>query len=487
MCAVPGVRARPRRVAHPVGRRLGAARGNMVDVRRSIERGIIVTTQLSKAAVVPGPAGHPLLGMLPALRRDLLGTILDGFHTYGDVVAYHVGLPQGPRAVSMDVVNVHHPDGIHQVLTTPQVFSRRASAYEILREFIGEGLLTSDGDRWLRQRRTLQPLFTPRRVARYTELMTEEAARVADDMALTTGSVVDLYQVMQRYTMRVVGRALFGDDIDEVVPRLQELMPILGDLALARALQVVKLPLSWPTPRARRIGQVRASQYEIVDRIIADRQGRAVGEGKEDLLSRLFAAEDPETGQALSIEEIRDQVLVFLLAGHETTSAGLAFTMHLLGRHPDVQERVAAEAATGDGELVRAAVLEGMRLYPPVYSMERMSETDVVVSGHRIPANTKVVLAPWVTHRHPEFWPDPERFEPDRFLGRQERPRYAYFPFGGGPRSCIGEHFALLEMTVLLSALLARYRVDTRDERLELVPMVTLRPAGAVRATLTVR
>ncbi|AVT29119.1 cytochrome P450 [Plantactinospora sp. BC1] len=441
---------------------------------------------MSKAIAVPGPAGHPLLGMLPALRHDLLGSILDGFHTYGDVVAYHVGLPRGPRAVSVDVVNVHHPDGIRQVLTTPQVFSRRASAYEILREFIGEGLLTSDGDRWLRQRRTLQPLFTPRRVARYTELMAEEAARVVDDMAVTTGSVVDLYQVMQRYTMRVVGRALFGDDIDEVVPRLQELMPILGDLALARALQVVKLPLSWPTPRSRRITQVRATQYEIIDRIIAARQ-RMGGEENEDLLSRLSAAEDPETGQALSMEEIRDQMLVFLLAGHETTSAGLAFTMHLLGQHPEVQERVVAGIGTGDEELVRAAAMEGMRLYPPVYSMERMAESDVVVSGYRIPANTKVVVAPWVTHRHPEFWPDPERFEPDRFLGQQERPRYAYFPFGGGPRSCIGEHFALLEMTVLLSALLARYRVDTRDERLEVVPMVTLRPAGAVRATLTVR
>ncbi|GAB3980611.1 cytochrome P450 [Plantactinospora veratri] len=445
-----------------------------------------MTTQLSKAIAVPGPAGHPLLGMLPALRRDLLGSILDGFHTYGDVVAYHVGLPRGPRAVSVDVVNVHHPDGIHQVLTTPQVFSRRASAYEILREFIGEGLLTSDGDRWLQQRRTLQPLFTPRRVARYTELMANEAARVVDDMAVTTGSVVDLYQVMQRYTMRVVGRALFGDDIDEVVPRLQELMPILGDLALARALQVVKLPLSWPTPRSRRITQVRATQYEIVDRIIAARQ-RTGGEENEDMLGRLFAAKDPETGQTLSMEEIRDQILVFLLAGHETTSAGLAFTMHLLGRHPEVQERVAAGIGTGDQELVRAAAMEGMRLYPPVYSMERMTETDVVVSGYRIPANTKVVVAPWVTHRHPEFWPDPERFEPDRFLGQQDRPRYAYFPFGGGPRSCIGEHFALLEMTVLLSALLARYRVDTRDERLEVVPMVTLRPADAVRATLTVR
>ncbi|MFY1693008.1 cytochrome P450 [Plantactinospora sp. WMMB782] len=445
-----------------------------------------MTTQLSKAIAVPGPAGHPLLGMLPALRHDLLGSILDGFHTYGDVVAYHVGLPRGPRAVSVDVVNVHHPDGIHQVLTTPQVFTRRASAYEILREFIGVGLLTSDGDRWLRQRRTLQPLFTPRRVTRYTELMAEEAARVVDDMAVTTGSVVDLYQVMQRYTMRVVGRALFGDDIDEVVPRLQELMPVLGDLALARALQVVKLPLSWPTPRSRRINQVRATQYEIIDGIIAARQRSGVDENG-DMLGLLSAAEDPETGQALSMEEIRDQMLVFLLAGHETTSAGLAFTMHLLGRHPEVQERVAAGIGAGDEELVRAAAMEGMRLYPPVYSMERMAESDVVVSGYRIPANTKVVVAPWVTHRHPEFWPDPERFEPDRFLGRQERPRYAYFPFGGGPRSCIGEHFALLEMTVLLSALLARYRVDTPDERLEVVPMVTLRPAGAVRATLTVR
>ncbi|MEU8256968.1 cytochrome P450 [Micromonospora inaquosa] len=445
-----------------------------------------MTTQLSKAAAVPGPVGHPLLGMLPALRDDLLGSILDGFHTYGDVVAYHVGLPRGPRAVSVDVVNVHHPDGIHQVLTTPQLFSRRASAYEILREFIGEGLLTSDGDHWLQQRRTLQPLFTPRRVARYTELMAEEAARVVDDMAVTAGSVVDLYQVMQRYTMRVVGRALFGDDIDEVVPRLQELMPILGDLALARALQVVKLPLSWPTPRSRRITQVRTAQYEIVDRIIAARQ-RVGDEENEDMLSRLFAAKDPETGQSLSMEEIRDQILVFLLAGHETTSAGLAFTMHLLGRHPEVQDRVAAGIGTGDEELVRAAVMEGMRLYPPVYSMERMTEADVVVSGHRIPANTKVVVAPWVTHRHPEFWPDPERFDPDRFLGQQDRPRYAYFPFGGGPRSCIGEHFALLEMTVLLSALLARYRVAAPDERPEVVPMVTLRPAGAVRATLTVR
>lgn len=446
-----------------------------------------MTTQLTLAASVPGPTGHPILGMLPAFRRDLLGSILDGFHQYGDVVAYHVGLPRGPRAVSADVVTVHHPEGIHKVLTTPQVFSRRASAYEILREFIGDGLLTSDGDRWLRQRRTLQPLFTPRRVAHYTELMADEAARIADEIAITAGSELDLYQLTQRYTMRVVGRALFGDDIDDIVPRLQALMPVLGDLALARALQVVKLPLSWPTPRARRIAQVRATQYGIVDRIIANRQAGAGGEEQDDILSRLFAAQDPETGEGLSTEEIRDQVLLFLLAGHETTSATLAFTMHLLGRHPEVQDRVAAESGSGDGQLVRAAIMEGMRLYPPAYSMERMVESDVTVSGYHLSANTKVILTPWVTHRHPDFWPEPERFEPDRFLGPQDRPRYAYFPFGGGPRGCIGEHFALLQTTVLLGALLARFRIDAHDERLKVVPMVTLRPADAVRATLTVR
>jgi cytochrome P450 len=425
--------------------------------------------------------------MLPAFRRDLLGSILDGFHKYGDVVAYHVGLPRGPRAVSADVVTVHHPDGIHQVLTTPQVFSRRASAYEILQEFIGDGLLTSNGDRWLRQRRTLQPLFTPRRVGRYAELMAEEATRIADEIAVDAGSVVDLYQLTQRYTMRVVGRALFGDDIDEVVPRLQALMPVLGDLALARALQVVRLPLSWPTPRSRRIAQVRATQEGIVGRIIANRQAETGGDEHDDMLSRLFAARDPETGEGLSTEEIRDQVLLFLLAGHETTSATLAFTMHLLGRNPEVQERVAAKSGTGDDELVRATIMEGMRLYPPAYSMERMTESEVTVSGYRLPADTKVMLTPWVTHRHPDFWPEPERFEPDRFLGPQERPRYAYFPFGGGARSCIGEHFALLQTTVLLSALLARFRIATPDERLKVVPMVTLRPAGAVPATLTLR
>ncbi|GAA4691173.1 cytochrome P450 [Phytohabitans rumicis] len=421
--------------------------------------------------------------MAPAFRRDMLGTLLDGFHRYGDVVTYHFGPRWGPRAVSQNVVMAHHPDGIHEVFTTPRVFSRRTTGFQVLTEFIGAGLLTSDGEVWLRQRRTLQPLFTPRRVAGYTELMTAEAERVAADPTVAPGSTVDLHHLMQRYALRVVGRALFGDDVDEAIPQLQRLMPILSDLALARALQVVRAPLRWPTPRTRRITRERAAQYGIVDAIIARHADREPGAERDDMLSRLHTARDPETGQPLSTEEIRDQVLVFLLAGHETTAGALTFTLHLLGRYPEIQDRV----AKGDADLVRAALLEGMRLYPPAYSTERLADVDTTIAGYQVPAGTRVMLSSFVTHRHPDFWPDPDRFDPDRFTGQHTRPRYAYFPFGGGPRSCIGEHFALLEATVLLRTLLARYRVEALDQRLRLAPMITLRPAEPVRAVLRPR
>lgn len=435
------------------------------------------------APAAPGPSGHAVLGMAPEFRRDMLGTLLTGFHTYGDVVSYHFGPRRGPRAVSQDVVMAHHPDGIHEILTTTRVFSRRTTGFQVLTELIGTGLLTSDGDVWLRQRRTLQPLFTPRRVAGYTELMTAEAERIAAEPRFAPDTVVDLHRLMQRYTLRVVSRALFGDEVDDAVPQLQRLIPVLGDLALARSLQLVRPPLSWPTPRSRRIGRERATQYAIVDGIIA-RHG--TDGDSDDMISRLRAARDPETGQPLSTEEIRDQVLVFLLAGHETTAGALTFALYLLGRHPEVQDRVAA-GGDPDPDLVRAVLLESMRLYPPAYTTERLADIDTTIGGYHVPAGTRVMISPFVTHRHPEFWPDPDRFDPDRFTGRQDRPRYAYFPFGGGPRSCIGEHFALLEATVLLRTLLARHRIEALDERLRLAPMITLRPAGPVRALLSPR
>jgi cytochrome P450 len=448
--------------------------------------GDVMTTTAPQAppTAIPGPRGQALLGMAPALRRDLLGTLLDGFHHYGDLVTYRIG-PRWDR-LGPPLVAVHHPDGVRQVLTNPQTFSRRTAGFEVLSEMLGEGLLTSDGDMWLRQRRTLQPLFTPRRVAGYTDLMTAEAQRSASGCATSPGSVVDLHELMQVYTLRVVGRALFGDEVDDVVPDLQRLVPLASDLSLARSMQMPRLRLQYPLPRNRRFRRVSAELYAVVERILARRAGNDGAAGvddNDDMLSRLHAARDPETGQPLSREEIRDQVLVFLLAGHETTAGALTFTLHLLGRHPDIQDRV----ANGDPELVRAAVLEGMRLYPPAHTTERRASVDTQIAGHHIAAGTPVLVSPWVTQRHPEFWPTPDRFDPDRFLGDHARPRYAYFPFGGGPRSCIGEHFAMLEATVLLRTLLTRYRIESLDAQIRLTPLITLRPAEPVRAVIRAR
>lgn len=431
---------------------------------------------------IPGPPGNWLTGMAPALLRDTLGCLLDGLHRYGDTVAFRLGPRRGPLGRS--VVAAYHPTDVHHILTAgDQVFSRRTVSFTVLTEVFGSGLLTTDGETWRRQRRTLQPLFTPRRVAAYAELMAAEAARIVTD-APTAPRVADLHELMQRYTLRVVGRALFGQDVDDAVPVLADLVPRLSDLARLRTMQIARAPLGWPTPRNRRLSRLRVAQYRLVDEILAKRAGRP--DGGDDLVSRLAAARDPETGAALSNQEIRDQALIFLMAGHETTAGALTFTLHQLGQHPELQERAASDDA-----YARAAVQEGMRLFPPAYATERVAAADTEIGGYAIPRGTPVLVSPWVTHRHPGIWPDPLRFDPGRFSGGRERPdpaqRYAYFPFGGGPRSCIGEHFALLEATVLLRALLGRYRVTCADQPLELAPMITLRPTGPVRATLTTR
>jgi cytochrome P450 len=218
------------------------------------------------------------------------------------------------------------------------------------------------------------------------------------------------------------------------------------------------------------------------------------------LVTRLRQARDPVTGAPLSEAEIRDQALVFLMAGHETTAGALTFTLHLLGRFPDVQARVAAEvhevlgpddapSAEQYQRLVwtRAALIEGMRLSPSAHTTERCTAEPLELGGFRLPADQIVLVSPWSTHRHPDFWPDAERFDPRRFVGSHDRPRYAYFPFGGGPRSCVGEHFAMLEAVILLAALLRHRTVRSVRADLPVTPQITLRPVGDVPVALTAR
>ncbi len=443
------------------------------------------------AAPIPGPAGHPLLGMARPLRADLLGTLQEGFARYGDVVAYRVGPARGPRRLRARLVAVRHPEDVRRALLETDVFARGTPSYTVLRELFGETLVTMEGAEWRARKRTLQPLFTRRHVARYADQLEAEAGRVVAGWRQLGEQPVDVAQAMDQYALRVLGQTLFAeeDGIDaDTVAALERLVPRVGSQVVARVTQMVRPPLRWPTPRNRRFVALRAELRETIERVAARRERDDDG---GDLLSRLRAARDPEGGAALTAQEVRDEALLLMLAGHTTTADVLTSTLHLLGRHPELQERVAAAAATGapdaPDDLVRAAVQEAMRLHPPSYVLARRTAAGTELGGRAVPAGTLVLVVPWATHRDPRWWPDPERFDPMRFVGEHARPPFAYVPFSAGGRACIGRHLAMLESTILVRALLRAYRLESLDATLPLSPLISMRPEGPVRARLRPR
>jgi cytochrome P450 len=467
-----------------------------------------MAVSLASPRAVPGPAPSVLTGNALALRRDLLGELVRDRARYGDLVRYQVG-PRPP--VGHTFLVAHHPDDVRVVLSqTGRIFTKDTAMFRAAGDVLGRSLLTDDGPGYRRHRRIVQPLFTARQVARYAPLMLQEALATAgaltgEDVGPGAGGQVDLHLLAMRYTLRVVGRTLFGDDVERLVPVLDALVPEVGDAIRRRGLQVVQVAMRWPTPANRRPRRLHRRLQDVVQDVLASSARTGLGHGRDDLVGRLYDATDPEgaggagSRAGLTAQEVRDQALVFLLAGHETTAAALTSALHLLGCHPQAQAEVAVELDSVLGtrsvdladverlRVTRAALMEAMRLYPPVYAVDRTTTAPVELAGHPLPAGTVLAVSPWSTHRHPEFWPDPERYDPRRFLGEQERPRYAWFPFGGGPRSCVGEHFAMLEATILLAALLRRFTVTSEPGTLQVLPRVTLRPVGTVPAVLTTR
>jgi cytochrome P450 len=436
-----------------------------------------------------------LLGSAWELRRDRLGLYERAMRRDGDVVRFPIG-PPGRR---FEIYGVFHPDGVQRVLAGSR--GRYSKRTRFVRG-LGRGLLVSEGELWQRQRRVIQPLFTRRAIAGYSTLMGEEASLAAERWT-SGGRVVprvDAHAEMTRLTLRVVGRAIFGDDVDEAREVLRSAFPMVTRWAFRRAMSPVRLPASWPTPANVRAARARRELYAVVDGLIARR--RAAGAAGDDLVSRLLCARDPDSGAAMDERQVRDEALVFVLAGHETTAIALTFALDLLGRHAGEQELIREEVDRVLGgrapavddvaalERVAMAVKEAMRLYPPAPSWGRRAEVDDEIGGYRIPAGSHVVVSPWATHRHPAFWDQPEVFDPSRFAPEREaaRHRYAYFPFGAGPRACIGSHFALTEAVIALAVILQRFRLRAGQRRPPLETSgITLRPARPVPIALTPR
>ncbi|MDW8283582.1 MAG: cytochrome P450 [Myxococcales bacterium] len=470
---------------------------------------------------IPLLPGGNWLGHVMLFRRNRMG-FLRALVGAGDICRM--------RFYRKDVVLVTAPELVQEVLVErARSFEKSAVLRYLLYPLAGEGLFTSRGELWRRQRRIMAPLFSPAQISRYARDMVACAERTIDTWG--DGEVRDMARETTRITMSVAGKTLFDADTfseaDELGAALTTVLAWVGrqggsllpvmQAQLSRSLERLSERLS-PGPRdqlralaARLHGPVllfgrgdRAMTRAValldrrVQRMIDDR--RAAGLHQPDLLTRLLTARDEADGGAMSDRQVRDEVLTLFVAGHETTATGLAWALYLLARHPEQYRRAQAEADALAGppshedlprlDYTQRVFKEALRLYPPVPLFSREAISDVTVGGHRLPCGTFVFLSPFATQRRPDLWSDPERFDPDRFLPEQEerRHRYAYFPFSAGPRICLGIHFALMEGPLVLATLLQRATFTlTTDAPIEPEANATLRPGGGLPMRVRLR
>jgi cytochrome P450 len=439
----------------------------------------------------PGPHGNVLLGSALALQHDPLSFFTEQAERYGDVVR--------TRLLFWPSYLIFHPDGVKHVLQgNHQNYDRNLFLYKAPQAFLGKGLATTDGTSWLQHRRLMQPAFHRTRIAAFGSLMTEATTALLArwQNVAECGQSLDMAEEMMRLTLRIIGQALFSVDLDDESDTVGQAFSTVLTL-LGSYLYLPFPPLSVPTPRNQRMKAGIQTLDAVVERMITQRRRRQVE--RADLLSMLLEAQDEETGQGMSDQQVRDEVLTLLFAGHETTANALTWAWYLLSQHPDVECRLHAELDEVLQKQVptiehlarlpytRMVIEETLRLYPPGAMLMRRAIAADSIGDYRIPAKSIVFLSPYVTHRHPDFWNEPEVFNPERFTSERvaTRHRYAYFPFGGGPHLCIGNHFAMMEAQLVLATIAQRYRVHlVPGQRVEPQVVTTIRPRYGLQMTL---
>jgi cytochrome P450 len=442
----------------------------------------------ARAIDAPGPFHLDPFSLARRMMRDPLGLIEELHRDFGDVVRMRIG----PIAYYM----LFHPDHVKHILQDNNHNYVKGAIIARSKVLIGDGLFSSEGESWRRQRRLAQPAFHRQRIGAFAETMVACGRDELDAWAglAANGSSFDLMAAMSRLTLRVVGKTLFSLDLSGDAAAVGAALLTALDFVVYRSFHLIVPPLWVPTQRHLRFRRALRTLDEVVLRIIDAR--RRDGDARGDLLSMLLAARDEETGEGMTDRQLRDEVMTFVLAGHETTAVTLAWIWALLCAHPDVESRLRdeVEAAIGQREptlddlaalrYVRMVVEEALRLYPPLWAFGRQAIAEDRAGDYRIAAGAPVNVCPWVMHRDPRFWDDPlrfdpERFTPDRFAGRH---RFAYLPFSGGPRLCIGNEFALMEATLLVAMMTQRYRIALTEPRRPVVPEVrlTIRPAGGL-------
>lgn len=404
-------------------------------------------------------------------RRDAPTFFVNTLRSSGDCSRFRLGR----RLVYL----LFHPDHVERILSTNRMNYPRAG-YDRLEPLLGSGLLSSEGEAWRHQRHAIQPAFHPQRFPDMVDAMNDATADLCGrlDSAAYSGEPVDLEAEMNRLALGMIGRALFGYDVSREAPEVNEDLSYILRYTLSRIGRLWDLPAGVSTPARRRYKTSLSRLNAVVNTLISKQKRRSVGEsnGNPNLVSELLDFRDSKTGAPLDGQLIRDNVLTFLTAGHETTAKALTWSLYLMARHPESAHRLRSEAqdlASDDRlthDILETLDFHGMflqetlRLFTPVPGLARRVLDEDVIAGYRISPNARVIVSPYATHRHPDFWPNPERFEPDRFEAGLEkyarRHPYSYFPFGRGPRQCIGTNFALLEMKLALAVIARRYTLS---------------------------
>jgi cytochrome P450 len=446
-----------------------------------------VSAPIVSPKLPPGPKGRFLLGSLVEMSRDWLGFYRQCAEEYGDVVRIHIA--------HVPVYLIVHPHDIETVLITKAANFTKSADYRALARVLGRGLLTSEGDFWQRQRGLIQPAFHRQNILAYAAVMAGATRRMLETWK--DQGERNLHEDMMRVTLEIVAQCLYGAEVSGTAERVGKAMGVITERFVTNASQALVFPFDIPVIFARREWRAIHELNEIIGSIIRER--RSSNEQREDLLDMLLRARDAE-GKPMSDEQLRDEMMTLFLAGHETTAIALSWACYLISQNPEIEAKLAEELKNVLGERVPApedlprlpytemVLKETLRLYPAVWGIGRRAIAECELGGYRVPAGSNIFILQWRTQRDARFFPDPERFEPERWREDPVRsgkiPRFAYFPFGGGPRVCVGASFAMMEATLLLAMIQQSYHLELcPNHPIEVFASVTLRPKHGIRMT----
>ncbi|HEY6408996.1 MAG TPA: cytochrome P450 [Ktedonobacteraceae bacterium] len=438
---------------------------------------------------MPVFSGLPLLGNLLGFRSKRLELIMQVSQQCGDIGAFQLGL--------RTIVMFNTPELIHSALVEHAYDFEKTPNLRIYgRPLLGNGLLTSENEFHKRQRKLVAPAFQHSRIASYANIMVSYSEQIQKEWA--EGATIDVAREMMRLTLWIVGKTLFDADVLDEAEELGEALTVAMHRFSSEMTTIVHIPYDWPTPSNQRVRKAVARLDATIYKMIDER--RRSSEDRGDLLSMLLSARDEDDGSFMTDKQVRDEAMTLFLAGHETTANALAWTWYLLSQHPAAytQMREEVDRVLG-GRLPTFADLhnlpytlqvlkESIRLYPPAYGFARLAIRPVTIGNYPLPAGTIILVSPYTIHRRPDYFPNPERFDPERFTpeAEQQLPRYAYIPFGGGPRVCIGNHFALMEGHLVLATLAQRVSFSlVTGQRIDTEPLVTLRPKNGIKMKVT--